>query len=86
MKLLEKIEEILPKGAEKENIIATCMIDCGGKCPLNVHLRNGAVTTIAVYEDGKVPPLKACIRGLNYHYRVYAPDRLKYSLVRVGER
>ena len=71
---------------KEKTVVTTCTIDCGGKCPLNVHVSNGSIRRITVHNDGKLPPLKACVRGLNYHYRVYAPDRLKYPLKRVGER
>jgi anaerobic dimethyl sulfoxide reductase subunit A len=69
-----------------EHVIATCATDCGGTCPLLVHLEKGVIRKITPYDDGKTPPLKPCIRGLKSHYRIYAPDRLKYPLRRVGER
>ena len=30
--------------------------------------------------------MRPCLRGLLYHYRVYAPDRLQYPMKRIGER
>lgn len=32
------------------------------------------------------PSLRPCLRGLLYHYRVHAPDRLQYPMKRSGER
>ena len=85
--LLKKIEGIKPSGIEEEkDVITTCTVDCGGTCPLQVHLKNGVIKKITFSEDGGTPPLHGCIRGLNFHYRVYAPDRLKYPLIRVGKR
>lgn len=85
--LLEKIEEFPDTDKEEEkNVITTCTIDCGGTCPLNVHVKGGVITRITPYDDDEIPPLKACIRGLNYHNRVYSPNRLKYPLIRVGRR
>lgn len=88
MSLLREVVEGGPQpGASQEaTVISTCTIDCGGRCPLNVHVKDGIITHISLYDDGELPPLKACIRGLNHHYKVYAPDRLKYPLIRVGER
>jgi anaerobic dimethyl sulfoxide reductase subunit A len=68
----------------KTKIIPTCCPhDCGGKCLLLVHLQNGKIEKTTTVRD---PQLRACPRGLFYHKRVYAPDRLKYPLRRVGER
>jgi len=85
--LLERMKGIKPPPAEEEkDVITTCTVDCGGTCPLQVHLKNGIIKKITFYDDGEAPPLQGCIRGLNFHYRVYAPDRIKYPLIRVGER
>jgi anaerobic dimethyl sulfoxide reductase subunit A len=37
-------------------------------------------------DDGDEPQLRACLRGRAYRQRVYAPDRLKYPMKRVGKR
>lgn len=85
--LLKEIEGVKPPGIEEEkDVITTCTVDCGGTCPLQVHLKNGVIKKITFSDDGEKPPLQGCIRGLNFHYRVYAPDRLKYPLIRVGRR
>ena len=64
---------------------SVCGHDCGGRCPLNVYVEDGKITKIEAHDVG-LPELRPCARGLQYHYRVYAPDRLKYPLKRVGER
>jgi len=85
--LLKEIEGLTALDVEEEkDVVTTCTADCGGTCPLKVHLRKGVIRKITFCDDGKVPPLKGCVRGLNFHHRVYAPDRLKYPLIRVGER
>ncbi|NHB68264.1 molybdopterin-dependent oxidoreductase [Bacteroidales bacterium M08MB] len=64
--------------------------NCGGRCILKFHVKDGTVTRIETddrpgdtLED---PQLRACIRGRSYRRRQYHPDRLKYPLKRVGER
>jgi anaerobic dimethyl sulfoxide reductase subunit A len=74
------------KVAEDEKIIiTTCNSHCGGACILKVHVKNGVITRIET-DDGAEPQLRACLKGRAYRQRVYAPDRLKYPLIRVGER
>ncbi|MFC1814759.1 molybdopterin-dependent oxidoreductase [Thermodesulfobacteriota bacterium] len=58
---------------------------CGGSCPLRVHVEKGVITRIET-DGGEEPQLRACLRGRAYRQRVYAPDRLKYPLKRVGDR
>ena len=72
--------------SEKEKeIISSCPHDCGGRCLLRVHVKNGVITRIES-DTGEEPQLRACARGRAYRQRVYAPDRLKYPLKRVGKR
>jgi len=66
-------------------IPSVCGHDCGGSCPLNVYVEDGRIIKIESHDVG-LPELRPCARGLQYHYRVYAPDRLKYPMKRIGER
>ena len=68
-----------------KTIITTCGHDCGGRCVLRVHVRNGKIVNIET-DDGVEPQLRACLRGRAYRQRVYSPDRLQYPMKRVGER
>jgi anaerobic dimethyl sulfoxide reductase subunit A len=69
-----------------EKIINTgCCHDCGGRCVLKAHIKNGKITRIET-DNGKEPQLRACLRGRVYRQRVYSEIRLKYPLRRVGER
>ena len=65
----------------------TSAIDCGGRCPLRLHVKDGVITRIEG-DDFKDPEkqLRACLRGRAYRHWIYHPDRLKYPLKRVGER
>jgi anaerobic dimethyl sulfoxide reductase subunit A len=55
--------------------------DCGGRCPYSIHVRDGKAIRIEPHDE-----LKACVRGYGYIKRVYAPDRLKFPMKRVGQR
>ena len=69
-----------------EKIINTgCCHDCGGRCVLKAHVKNGKITRIET-DNEKEPQLRACSRGRAYRQRVYSEERLKYPLRRVGER
>ena len=76
--------------------------NCGGRCLLVAHVRDGAlrpwapgsrrprVITRLDADDRPdrlaAPQLRACVRGRAYLRRQYHPHRLKYPLKRVGER
>lgn len=74
------------KSGGQERIVRTsCINDCGGRCPLKVHVKDGVVVRI---EGGGEEELlyRACLRGRAYRQRLYDPNRLKYPQRRVGER
>ena len=69
-----------------ENVITTvCSSHCGGTCLIKLHVEGGVITRIET-DDGEEPQYRACARGRAYRQRVYAPDRLKYPMKRIGER
>ncbi|MFC1895708.1 molybdopterin-dependent oxidoreductase [Thermodesulfobacteriota bacterium] len=70
---------------EEKTIPSGCSHDCGARCPLDVHVRNGRIVKIMPGQPDLVE-LRPCARGLLYHYRVYSPERVKYPMKRVGER
>ncbi|MFC1999361.1 molybdopterin-dependent oxidoreductase [Chloroflexota bacterium] len=59
--------------------------DCGGRCLLKLHVRDGRVVRVET-DEGEVPQLRACARGRALRYKIYHPDRLRYPMKRVGER
>lgn len=71
----------------KESIVPTmCSAHCGGTCLLRVHIKDGVIIRIETDDGKEEPQLRACLRGRSYRQRVYAPDRLKYPMKRVGAR
>jgi len=65
-------------------ITTTCSFNCGGRCLLQVHVSKGLVQKIET--DKQAWALKACARGLAQREVLYAKDRLRIPLKRVGER
>ena len=62
-------------------IPAVCAIDCPGRCPLELHLRDGELARASA---NKAAP--ACHRGLSMRAWANSPDRLMWPLRRVGPR
>ena len=64
--------------------------NCGGRCLLKLHIKDGIVIRIETDDrpnDSLADPqLRACIRGRAYRRRQYHPDRLKQPLRRTGKR
>jgi anaerobic dimethyl sulfoxide reductase subunit A len=74
------------KSVSEEKVIPTvCASHCGGSCLLKVHVKDGIITRIET-DDGEEPQLRACLKGRAQRQRIYAPDRLKFPLKRVGAR
>jgi len=81
-------------GVRNETVVAgeqffrcTSSIDCGGRCPLVVHVRDGVITQIEGDDyDNPEKQLRACLRGRAYREYIYHKDRLLHPMKRVGER
>ncbi|MDO8567580.1 MAG: molybdopterin-dependent oxidoreductase [Dehalococcoidales bacterium] len=67
-------------------VTSACASHCGANaCVVKLHVKNGVITRIET-DDSEEPQLRACWRGRAYRQRIYAPDRLKFPLKRVGAR
>ncbi len=64
--------------------------NCGGRCLLTVHVRDGAIVRIESdvrpEDTFESPQLRACVRGRAYRRRQYHRDRLLFPLKRTGAR
>ncbi len=57
---------------------------CPGGCGVNVELVDGMVEKILPIKDHPIGVV--CIRGIHSKEIIYSRDRLKYPLLRVGEK
>ena len=70
-------------------VTSTCGHNCGGRCVVNAHVRDGRIVKISTDPrkwTPEVPPLHACVRGFGQAERVNHPDRLRHPLRRTGPR
>lgn len=58
--------------------------NCGGRCRILVHEKDGEI--ISIKGDPNYPDKMPCIRGLNYHKTFLGDDRLTTPMKRVGKR
>ena len=67
-----------------------CVINCGHRCALRAFTKNGQVIRIETdntIKDGCDPQqLRACLKGRSMRQRLYANERLKFPMKRVGAR
>lgn len=68
---------------EDEVYFNSCAPNCRGRCPIEVHTRNGRVvkTEPGIPENEEYK--RACTLGLSQAQRVYNPTRLKYPMKRM---
>ncbi|RTZ96367.1 MAG: molybdopterin oxidoreductase [Deltaproteobacteria bacterium] len=67
---------------------STCSPNCTGACGYNIHVTDDRITTIiqsSDYPEESYNP-RGCLRGLSMMNLVYGKDRVKYPLIRTGER
>jgi len=70
-------------------VTSTCGHNCGGRCAVNAHVRDGRIVKISTDPrrwTPEMPPLHACVRGFGQLERVNHPDRLMRPLRRTGPR
>jgi molybdopterin guanine dinucleotide-containing S/N-oxide reductase-like protein len=75
--------------AETKILPTSCTYDCGGRCILKAHVKDGVITRFDTDEDVETEDnlqLRACYRGRSWRNRLYSPHRLKYPMKRVGKR
>ncbi len=79
----------LPKKLDKV-FWNSCNVNCGSRCALRVHVKDGVITRIETDNTGDdsygTQQLRACPRGRSMRQRIYAEERIPYPLKRVGKR
>lgn len=79
------------KAGEEKVVWSACMVNCGSRCPLRMHVKDNRITYVETDNTGTETynldhQVRACLRGRSMRRRVYNPDRLKYPMKRVGKR
>ncbi len=83
--MVNQEENIDDKGVKI--VRTTSAFDCGGRCPLRFHVKDGKI--IRIEGDDTADPdkqLRACLRCRSLRGYLYHPDRLKYPLKRAGPK
>jgi len=79
-----------PPAAPGETVVtSTCGHNCGGRCVVNAHVRDGQIVRISTDPrkwTPEVAPLHACVRGFGQLERLHHPDRVTHPLRRTGPR
>ncbi|HGN0050664.1 TPA: DMSO/selenate family reductase complex A subunit [Proteus mirabilis] len=70
---------------------SACLVNCGSRCPLKVHVKDGVIRRISnetMFDDSTfgLHQIRPCLRGRSVRWKTYNPDRLKYPMKRVGKR
>ena len=74
-------------GGEAATIVrTTSTFDCGGRCPLKLHVKNDRIVRIEGDDVQEPEQLRTCLRCRAYRQYVHHPERLKYPLKRVGPK
>lgn len=77
-------------GRPEKVVVTAGTLNCGGRCIVKAHVRDGKVIRIATEEDipdtPDRPQLRGCLRCRSYRDYMYHPDRLLYPLRRTGKR
>lgn len=86
-----KAAEASTSGGEEKIKWSACLVNCGSRCPLKVHVKDDQIVRIDT-EDGiddsvfGQHQIRPCLRGRSNRYKTYNPDRLKYPMKRIGKR
>ncbi|ELY91501.1 molybdopterin-dependent oxidoreductase [Natrinema altunense] len=67
---------------ETQVLNTACAPNCRGKCPLNVHVRDGQIKFVEPQMTDDERYRRGCLLGQSHVQRVYSPKRLKYPMVR----
>lgn len=86
-----KAAEASTSGGEEKIKWSACLVNCGSRCPLKVHVKDDQIVRIDT-EDGiddsvfGQHQIRPCLRGRSNRYKTYNPDRFKYPMKRIGKR
>jgi anaerobic dimethyl sulfoxide reductase subunit A len=64
----------------------TSTFDCGGRCPLKLHVKNNRILRVEGDDIAEPEQLRTCLRCRAFRQYVHHAHRLMYPQKRVGER
>ena len=67
-------------------IRTTSTFDCGGRCPIRLHVKDNRIIRIEGDDAEKSEQLRTCLRCRAFRQYVHHPQRLMYPQKRVGAR
>ncbi len=80
----------LPDQSIDKTVWSTCNVNCGSRCPVRLHVKNGVVVRVETdHTDDDSPgthQIRACLRGRGLRKWIYSPERLLSPMKRVGKR
>jgi DmsA/YnfE family anaerobic dimethyl sulfoxide reductase A subunit len=74
----------------EEVVWSHCNVNCGGRCPLQIHVVDGEIAYVESDNTGNPAfgalQSRACLRGRSIRRWVNDPNRLQYPMKRIGMR
>ncbi len=64
----------------------TSAFDCGGRCPLRLHVKGNTIVRIEGDDIEEPHQLRTCLRCRAYRQYIHHPERLMYPQRRIGRR
>jgi anaerobic selenocysteine-containing dehydrogenase len=89
LKYFHFVEDGMTSNTDESLLIrSTCSPNDTGACGYMAYVNNGRISTLiqaADYPEKEYNP-RGCLRGLSFMNLIYGKDRLKYPLIRTGQR
>lgn len=73
-------------GGEVRIVRTTSTFDCGGRCPLRLHVKDNKIVRVEGDDISEPDQLRTCLRCRAYRQMVHHPERLMYPQKRTGAR
>jgi anaerobic dimethyl sulfoxide reductase subunit A len=75
-----------PDSDEVRIVRTTSTFDCGGRCPLRLHVKENRIIRVEGDEGPEPEQLRTCLRCRAYRQMVHHPERLMFPQKRVGAK
>ncbi|UCD76972.1 MAG: molybdopterin-dependent oxidoreductase [Desulfobacterales bacterium] len=77
---------IRPSDDDAKIVRSTSTFDCGGRCPLKLHVKNNRILRVEGDDTAEPEQLRTCLRCRAIRQYVHHPERLMFPQKRIGER